>query len=134
MATEKPVRARRVIIADDHPTILRVVRQILDAEPRIEVVGEATNGLEAVGLVETLKPDVVVLNVAMPRMSGFEAAQRIRETNPAVAVVILSTHTDEQFLKRAKELGAKGYVHKNKAAEQLVRAVDAVAEGHEYFL
>jgi CheY-like chemotaxis protein len=71
MPAEKHVRSRRVIIADDHPTILRVVRQILDAEPRIEVVGEATNGLEAVGLVETLKPDVAVLNVVMPRMSGF---------------------------------------------------------------
>jgi DNA-binding NarL/FixJ family response regulator len=124
---------RRVIVVDDHPIILQMVRRLLAEQPNFEVVGEATNGAQAVILVQILKPDVVVLDVAMPHMSGFEAARRIRKAMPSVAVVILSTHTDEHFLRKAKECGAKGFVRKGDASEHLVRAINTVTEGQEFF-
>jgi DNA-binding NarL/FixJ family response regulator len=124
---------RRIIVADDHPVILQMVRRLLAEQPNFEVVGEATNGAQAVILVQSLKPDVIVLDVAMPHMSGFEAARRILEAMPSVAVVILSTHTHEHFLRKAKECGAKGFVRKQDASERLVRAINTVTEGQEFF-
>ena len=124
---------RRVIVVDDHPIILQMIRRLLAEQPNFEVVGEATNGAQAVILVQILKPDVVVLDVAMPQMSGFEAARCMRESMPSVAVVILSTHTHEHFLRKAKECGAKGFVRKQDASERLVRAINTVAEGQEFF-
>jgi two-component system, NarL family, nitrate/nitrite response regulator NarL len=124
----------RILIADDQPPILRMVRQILDEHPHLEVVGEASDGAQAVLMVARVKPDVVILNVVMPKMSGFEAARRIHAQSPSVSIVILSTHKDAQFIAAARESGAKGYVNKQEAGTDLVNAIERIAQGEEFFL
>jgi len=127
-------RSVRILIADDFPTILQLVKAILNAHPGFEVVGEACDGHHAVALAEVLKPDVIVLNVTMPTMSGFEAARRIRNRFPDCAIVILSSHKDEQFIAEARKAGAKGYIEKSDADEQLVRAIESAVKGEEFFV
>jgi DNA-binding NarL/FixJ family response regulator len=135
MVTPTKARARlRVLLADDQPAILRMVRMILGEHSHLEVVGEAADGAEAVSMVATLKPDVVVLNVMMPKMSGFEAARQIHAQAPAVSIVILSTHKDDQFIAAARESGATGYVEKQFAGTELVNAINDTASGKEFFL
>jgi DNA-binding NarL/FixJ family response regulator len=124
----------RILLADDFPTILELVKNILNAHPGFEVVGEARDGDHAVALAEALKPDVVVLNVIMPKMSGFEAARRIRSRFLDCAIVILSSHKDEQFIVEAREAGAKGYIEKSDADEQLVSAIEAAVKGEEFIV
>jgi CheY-like chemotaxis protein len=124
----------RILVADDFPTILQLVKDILNAHPGFEVVGEARDGDHAVAQAEALKPDVVVLNVTMPTMSGFEAARRIRARFPDCAIVILSSHKDEQFIAEARRAGAKGYIEKSDADEQLVRAIESAVKGEEFFV
>jgi len=111
-----------------------LVKNVLNADPGFEVVGEARDGDHAVTLAEALKPDVVVLNVTMPRMSGFEAARRIRSRFADCAIVILSSHKDEQFIAEARKAGAKGYIEKSDADEQLVRAIESAVKGEEFFV
>jgi DNA-binding NarL/FixJ family response regulator len=133
----KAIKARahlRIVLADDQPTILRMVRMILGEHAHLEVVGEAPNGLEAVSMVSILKPDVVVLNVMMPKMTGFEAARQIHAESPSVSIVILSTHKDDQFIAIARECGATGYVEKQDAGTELVNAIDSTASGKAFFL
>jgi DNA-binding NarL/FixJ family response regulator len=135
MATPAKARARlRIVLADDHPTILRMVRMILGEYPHLEVVGEAHDGEVAVSIVALLKPDVVVLNVMMPKMSGFEAARQIHAQSPSISIVILSTHKDAQFLAAARECGATGYVEKRHAGTELVDAINDTASGKAFFL
>lgn len=124
----------RILIADDHPTILDMVKRILKAHPGFEVVGEARDGQHAVSLAEFLKPDVIVINVTMPEMSGFEAARRIRVQVPNSAIVILSSHKDQQFIAEARKAGANGYVEKTNADGQLIRAVESALKGEGFFL
>jgi len=127
-------RIVRILVADDFPTILQLVKEILNAHPGFEVVGEARDGNHAVALAEALKPDVVVLNVTMPTMSGFEAARRIRSRFPDCAIVILSSHKDEQFIEEARTAGAHGYIEKSDADHQLVRAIESAVKGEEFFV
>jgi CheY-like chemotaxis protein len=124
----------RILVADDHPTILEMVKRILKAHHGFEVVGEARDGQHAVNLAESLKPDVIVINVTMPKMSGFEAARRIRVHVPDSAIVILSSHKDQQFIEEARKAGANGYVEKSDADEQLIRAIESTVKGEEFFL
>jgi CheY-like chemotaxis protein len=124
----------RILVADDFPTILQMVKQILNAHPGFEVVGEAPDGHHAVALAAALKPDVIVINVNMPTMSGFEAARRIRSRLPDSAIVILSTHKDKQFIAEARKVGAKGYVGKSDADRELVRAIESAVKGEEFFV
>jgi DNA-binding NarL/FixJ family response regulator len=132
---ESPATRRnvRILIADDHPTIMKMVKRILNAHLGFEVVGEARDGHHAVTLAETLQPDVIVLNVTMPTMSGFEAARRIRVQVPNSAIVILSSHKDQQFIEEARKAGANGYLEKTDADEQLVRAIESTLKGQEFF-
>jgi DNA-binding NarL/FixJ family response regulator len=123
----------RILIADDHPTIMKMVKKILNAHLGFEVVGEARDGHHAVTLAETLRPDVIVLNVTMPTMSGFEAARRIRVQVPNSAIVILSSHKDQQFIEEARKAGANGYLEKTDADEQLVRAIESTVKGEGFF-
>ena len=127
-------RTARILVADDNPTIMEMVKKILNAHPGFAVVGEARDGQQAVALAETLIPDVVVLNITMPNMSGFEAAARIRSCLPNCGIVILSSHKDRQFIAEARKAGANGYVTKSNADRELVQAIESAVKGEELFV
>src|ERR1700680_172567 len=115
-------RRVRILIADDHPVIRKRVRSILEDHPRFEVCGEATDGAKAIEEARRLKPDVVVLNVTMPVLNGFEAAREIKTTLPESAIVILSSNADQRFVEEAKKIGVRAYVAKSRAGEALLQA------------
>ena len=102
----------RVLIADDHPLIRSGLRSLLARESEFEVVGDAADGYQALELVEQLKPDIVMLDVSMPRLNGIDVARKISETTPSTGVIIVSIHSDESYVLRALRAGAKGYLLK----------------------
>jgi DNA-binding NarL/FixJ family response regulator len=126
-------RRVRILIADDHPIIRRVVRSTLQQHPHFDVCGEAVNGAEAIAAARKLKPDVVVLNVSMPVMNGLDAAREIKMILPESAIVILSQNADRHFIAEAKSLGVQAYVVKTKAGESLVKAVEGAVLGEDFF-
>jgi len=123
----------RILLADDHNIMRRGLRLLLERQPGFEVVGEAADGRQAAERAEETKPDVVMLDIAMPNMSGIEAAQRIRALLPQAAIVILSMHSDEGYVIRALKAGAKGYLLKDSAESDLIEAIRAVSEGKAFF-
>ncbi|MDQ7839936.1 MAG: response regulator transcription factor [bacterium] len=125
-------RTIRLIVADDHAIVREGIKRLLQAEPDIEVVGEAGDGVAAVELAQSLKPDVVCLDVSMPRMNGVEATRRIKASLPDVGVVILTMHEDEDYVFELVKAGASGYVLKRASARDLVDAVHAVVGGHTF--
>ncbi len=122
-----------VVLADDHGVVRKGLRFLLTAEPGIEVTGEATNGREAVDLIAQLHPQVVVMDIAMPLLNGIDAAAQIIKKHPNVGVIMLSMYSDEEYLLRALSVGAKGYLLKDSAEEDIVRAVQTVANGRTFF-
>jgi DNA-binding NarL/FixJ family response regulator len=124
----------KILVADDHVMIRKIVTSTLEQEAGFEVVGEAVNGLEAVRKAEALKPNVVILNVTMPVLDGFEAARQIRKKLPEVAIVILSSNADKQFIEEAKKIGVRAYVPKNEATAALVKAVQAAIRNEDFFI
>jgi two-component system response regulator NreC len=129
-----PNRRLRILVADDHPVIRKSVRQILDSHPRFEVCGEAHDGAAAIDEAHRLKPDVIVMNITMPVLNGIDAAREIKASLPELAIVILSTHADKQFIEQAKKSGARAYVAKTKAAEALVKAIEAAVLDGDFVL
>lgn len=127
-------RRVRVLIADTHPVIRRAVRSTLLVHPEIEVCGEATTGVEAIEEAKKLKPDVVVMNITLPVLNGFETAREIKAVLPEAAIVILSQHADREFVEEARKIGIRAYVAKTRAAEALVKAVQAAAIGEDFVL
>lgn len=123
----------RVLLADDHAILRSGVRLLLEAEPNIEVVGEALDGNQALALVEQLNPDVVLMDIAMPGMDGLEATRRIKAQWPEVAVLVLTMHRSEEYFFEMLKLGASGYLLKGAQPEELINAVQTVARG-EIFL
>jgi DNA-binding NarL/FixJ family response regulator len=122
----------RVFVADDHPIVRNGLRSHIESQPDIEVVGEAADGVDAVrGVLET-RPDVAVLDVSMPLLSGADATARIREECPGVRVLALSAHEDAGYVRQMLAAGAAGYVVKRAAAAELVRAIRVVASGETY--
>ena len=123
----------RILIADDHPLVRQIVRSTLQQDPQLEVCGEAQDGAEAIEEAQRLQPDVVVLDVAMPVLNGFDAARGIKTKSPESAIVILSSSVDQRFIDEAKKLGIRAYVAKSRAGEALVNAVEAVVHGDDFF-
>ncbi len=121
--------AIRVVIADDHLLFREGVRRLLEATPDIEVVGEAGSGDAAVRLVEDLAPDVALLDVVMPQHSGIEAARVLKTASPRTRVIILTVHSDDEFLFQAIKAGAMGYLLKDVPSEELIRAIRIVHQG-----
>jgi DNA-binding NarL/FixJ family response regulator len=122
----------RVVIADDHQLVRQGIRMLLGKAGDIEVVGEAENGYEAVDLVEHLKPDVLVMDVAMPELNGTQAMGRLLDSSSTTQVVILSMYSDESLVRQSFQNGAKGYLLKNSAPEELLSAVRTAHRGQIY--
>jgi DNA-binding NarL/FixJ family response regulator len=122
----------RVLIADDHGIVRSGLRLLLESQPDIEVVAEAQDGVEAVEIALRERPDLCVLDVAMPRMTGIQATREIRAQSPDTAVLVLSMHADERYLFEALKAGASGYVLKGEAGEDLVEAARSVGRGEAF--
>lgn len=122
----------RVAIADDHAILREGVKLLLEADPDIEVIGQASNGLEAVRVAAEQKPDVMLMDIQMPGVDGIEATERVRRQAPTTKVLVLSQIDNEEYLVRVLQAGAMGYVLKQNASEELVAAVHTVQKGHVY--
>jgi DNA-binding NarL/FixJ family response regulator len=123
----------RVLLADDHIIMRKGLRLLLERQENITVVGEASDGRECVELAQTEKPDVVVMDIAMPNLNGIEAARQIVAQNPAVAVAVLSMHSDESYVIRALKAGARAYLLKDSAESDLIGAIKALSNGKSFF-
>lgn len=123
----------RILLADDHTVMRRGLRLLLESQSEFVVVAEAADGRQAVEQAEAFKPDVAVLDIGMPNLSGIEAAQRITSLLPQTAIVILSMHSDESYVLRALKAGAKGYLLKDSAEGDLMDAIRAVHQGKAFF-
>jgi DNA-binding NarL/FixJ family response regulator len=119
----------KVLLVDDHALVRRGFRRMLEDEPTFQVVGEASDGLEAVESAEKLQPDVIVMDCALPQLNGIEASRRILASKPQTAILMLSMHSEDTLIRQALEAGAKGYVLKNAMDLDLVSAIKKVAEG-----
>jgi len=122
----------RVLVADDHPIVRVGLTNLLGAQPEMEVVGQAANGQEALQMVNKLQPDVVVLDLSMPGLSGVEAARQIKRMDPRPAVVMLSMHEKDAYVLQALEAGATAYVLKVAESAEILRAVHAAQQGEFY--
>jgi DNA-binding NarL/FixJ family response regulator len=123
----------RVLLADDHSIVRKGLRSILEEDSLFEVVGEASTGREAVELAESLQPHIVVMDVAMPQLNGLEAAAQVQKIAPGSKIIILSMYQDETYILRALTAGARGYLLKDTAEDEIVPAVRAVIRGNTYF-
>ena len=123
----------RIVLADDHTILRNGLRLLLERHSGLVVVGEASNGREAVDMVLQQPPDVVILDIAMPILNGIEAAKRISASQSKAAVIILSVHSDESYILRALRAGARGYLLKDSAEADLIQAVRSVAAGKAFF-
>jgi two-component system response regulator NreC len=122
----------RILLADDHALVRQGFRMILEAQPDMEIVGQAGNGREAVELAEKLHPDVVVMDVAMPELNGTEATRRLAASTPRTRVLALSMHKDSVYVREILRAGARGYLLKDSGDTDLVAAVRAIAKGEGY--
>jgi DNA-binding NarL/FixJ family response regulator len=130
---DQPTERIRVLVADDHPVFRRGMRAILGAEPDTELVGEATDGEEAVARALELRPDVILMDLNMPKMTGIEATRRILEACPDTAILILTMFEDDKSIFAAMRAGARGYVLKGADGTETLWAIRAVANGEAIF-
>ncbi len=118
-----------VLLADDHVVVRAGTRQLLERHPDITIIGEASNGQEAVSLTADLKPDVVVMDIRMPGMTGVEATRCIKEEHPGICVLVLTAHDDDEYVFALLQAGANGYLLKTAEADELVQAIRTVVRG-----
>ena len=123
----------RILLADDHTLMRQGLRQILEHHGGFEVVAEANSGIEAVELVRQFKPDIAIVDIGMKELNGIEATTQIRRHVPHTIVLILSMYSDERYVMRAVKAGARGYLLKNSAGDELVRAIHMIQQGRAYF-
>jgi DNA-binding NarL/FixJ family response regulator len=122
-----------VLLADDHTVVRQGLRALLSAEWDIDIVGEAENGRQAVQLVKKLLPNVAVIDIAMPQLNGLEATRQITRAVPATKVLILSSYSDDEYVQQLTEAGAAGYLVKQTAANELLKAIREANKGNAYF-
>jgi len=130
---QKSAKEIHILLADDHNVMRAGLKLLLESHTGFKVVSEASDGNQAVENAVRTRPDVVVLDIAMPKLSGIEAAQRISAQLPQTAIIILSMHSDEGYVLRALKSGARGYLLKDSAESDLIQAIKAVSEGKAFF-
>ncbi len=133
MKTPKHPEKTKVLLVDDHAVVRQGFRALLEAEPDMTVVGEADNGRRAVQLAVKLRPEVVVMDIAMPRLNGLEATRQIAKEAPATKVLILSSYDNDEFVDQSTKAGAAGYLLKQTAAADLLQAIREAKEGNVFF-
>lgn len=122
-----------ILLAEDHAVVREGLRTLLELGDGFEVVGEAANGRQAVELAGKLRPDVVVMDIAMPQLNGFEASRQILRIAPGTRILVLSAHSDDEYVEHMVSVGVSGYVVKQNSGQVLIRAVREVAGGHAFF-
>jgi len=123
----------RLILVDDHQLVRTGIANLLAGEPEFEIIGEAADAKELIALLKQALPDIVVLDIALPGMSGIEITKKLHSEYPSVRILILSMHTSEEFIFNAINSGARGYLPKNTSRRELIEAINAVKRGEEYF-
>jgi two-component system nitrate/nitrite response regulator NarL len=123
----------RVVLADDHVFVRDGIKSLLENEANIEVVGEATDGVEALKTVEITKPDLLILDIRMPNMTGIEVVEKLRNQNNPVKIVMLSMHESEEYVLKSIKAGADGYLLKGSSKEEFLKALNSVSDGGKYF-
>jgi len=123
----------RVVLADDHVFVRDGIKSLLENEANIEVVGEATDGLEALKSVEINQPDLLILDIRMPNLTGIEVVEQLRSQNNLVKIVMLSMHESEEYVLKSIKAGADGYLLKGSSKEEFLKALHTVSEGGKYF-
>jgi len=121
-----------VVLADDHPVFRQGLRQVIETDPQLQVIGEAVDGQEAIAKISETNAQVAVLDVDMPNGNGFEVARALKQNQVPVEVVFLTMHKDERFLNAALDLGVKGYLLKDSAVTEIIAGIKAVAAGEDY--
>ena len=121
----------RVVLADDHAVVRQGLKRLLNRAPDLEVVGEASDGLEALNSVKELQPDVLLLDIEMPVMDGIEVARRLQESDQAVRILVLSAYDDREYIRALLEIGVSGYLVKGEAPGKIVEAVRGIAHGQK---
>ena len=129
----RSVKDIKVLVVDDHPLIAEGIRRALESFKNIRIIGEAYGGEEGLRLVKELKPDIVILDIAMPGMAGMEVARRLRKTAPKVKIIILSMHGETEYVRQMVFSGAKGYLFKEASPKEIARAIIAVQSGRTFF-
>jgi len=122
----------RIILAEDHETVREGLKMIVNAQSDMEVIAEAGNGSTAIRLARELAPDIVVMDISMPEMNGLKATKKLKQVCPDVKVLTLTRHTDDAYLQQLIQAGASGYVLKQSAPTELIRAIHAISEGKSY--
>lgn len=122
----------RVLLADDHRILVDGLMSILERQKDVDVVGIAKDGLEAVAMVEQHRPDIVLLDISMPRLNGIDAARRILRDHPETKIAMLSMHADRAYVQESLRVGARGYILKESAAKEVLHAVEAVMRGERF--
>ena len=123
----------RVVLAEDHHIVRKGIKNLLEDEKGIEVIGEASNGQEAIEVVEELKPDMLITDIRMPLMDGLEAAKSLSDRSNPAKILILSMHDDEDYILQSIEAGASGYLLKDTSKEELLKAIKGIHQGGKYF-
>ncbi|MGA8573852.1 MAG: response regulator transcription factor [Desulfobaccales bacterium] len=123
----------RIVLADDHALVRQGIRKIIEEDSSLKVVGEAGDGVELLEILKTSHPDLVIIDIAMPRLRGLEATKRIKQLYPKVKVLILSMHRSKEYLRQAVAAGVSGYLLKEDADTALHTAIMAVRDGKEFF-
>lgn len=123
----------RVVLADDHVFVRDGIKSLLENEANIEVVGEATDGVEALKIIESLNPDLLILDIRMPNLNGIEVVENLRSHNKSLKIVMLSMHESEEYVLKSIKAGADGYLLKGSSKEEFLKAIHTVANGGKYF-
>ena len=133
MPKKKIMNPITILLADDHDVVRKGMKMLLEDETDVKIVGEAYDGLDAIEKVKMLMPNVVILDLTMPRMTGIEAAKIISEEYPDVKILIFSMHNNREYIISSVENGANGYLLKDTGKQELMRAIKAVSDGRKYF-